>query len=63
MNEQCPVHGVNFQVAMIREVMRQMPDEDQGKVQAAYADLASVIEKHGPHGLMALALLGAEKAA
>jgi hypothetical protein len=45
---------------LIRGEIAGLPEDDQVKVRAAAANLRAVIEQAGDHGLLALALVGAE---
>lgn len=45
---------------LIRGEIAGLPQDDQAKVQAAAQQLRDVIQAAGDHGVMALALVGAE---
>ncbi|MFP5473069.1 MAG: hypothetical protein ACLGJD_05465 [Gammaproteobacteria bacterium] len=48
---------------LIRGAIAGLPEDDRAKVEAAAAELRALIEVHGEHGFMAVALVGAEMAA
>lgn len=47
-------------LSLIRGEIVSMPEDDQAKIKAAAAQLRTVLEAAGAHGLFALALVGAE---
>ncbi|MDY7807587.1 hypothetical protein U0E23_34740 [Burkholderia stagnalis] len=51
------------QLMMIRGAVAMMPPDEAAKVEAALAELRTVLAEHGEHGMLALALAGAELAA
>ncbi|WP_009965355.1 hypothetical protein [Verrucomicrobium spinosum] len=44
----------------IRIMIEQMPKAQQKRIQKAAEDIKATLKKHGPDGLRALALVGAE---
>ncbi len=51
------------QLLIVRGAVASMEDEERSKVMAAYEIIKVAIAAAGPHGAVALALLGAELAA
>lgn len=51
------------QLLLIRGAIYALPDTDRQGVELAAAKLREVVARHNDHGLMALALVGAEHAA
>ncbi|WP_175689682.1 hypothetical protein [Burkholderia anthina] len=51
------------QLMMIRGAVAMMGADEAAKVEAALAELRTVLEKYGEHGMLALAIAGAELAA
>lgn len=51
------------QLLLIRGAIAGMPVEDRQGVERAAMELREVVRKHNDHGLLALALVGAEKTA
>lgn len=45
---------------LIRGEIASLPQDDQDKVKLAATTLRGLIETHGQHGMLALALVGAE---
>jgi len=48
---------------MIKGALSDLSEQDQAKVRAVKEELKAVIDRNGEHGMMALALLGAEMSA
>jgi hypothetical protein len=46
---------------MIRGAISQQPEDQQARIMKAYDEIKRVVEQYEEHGLLALALLGAEK--
>ena len=51
------------QLLLIRHVIAELPEDDRAGVQLAALKLREVVALHNDHGLLALALVGAEYAA
>lgn len=52
-----------MQLLLIRGVVAGLPEHDRQGVERAALELREAVRKHNDHGVMALALVGAEHAA
>lgn len=51
---------LSTEYTMLLGLRARMPKEDQDLIDAAVVEVKALVEKYGDHGLVALALVGAE---